>query len=84
MAAQHHTILTHPDFPQVLAKAIALEVSRVSKIVESHLSICCYVSPESKWGAGDAVECRQIAVVHDIATEQEFCSAHYGMDVRRG
>jgi len=83
MAAQNLTTLTRSEFPQVLAQALNQEVTRVNRVVEAHLSICCYVSAESRWRACDAVECRQIATIHDIATEQEYCAAHY-RDVQRG
>jgi hypothetical protein len=44
---------------------------------QPQLSPCCHESAESRWGAGDAISCTQPAVIHDVATEQDYCFAHY-------
>jgi hypothetical protein len=85
MAAKTLPVLTHPSFPQVFAAAISARVNRICfpNQPQTHLSVCCYESPESSWGAADAIACNQTAMVHDVATEQDYCFAHYKA-VRRG
>jgi hypothetical protein len=74
MAHSTLPVLTHPHFPQVFAAALN---SQVNRAVQPALSLCCYVSPESSWGACDSIECREVAVVHDVATEMDYCARHY-------
>lgn len=50
---------------------------------QPQVSLCCHVSPESSWGAGDALECNQPAVVHHVATEMDYCARHW-KEVGRG
>jgi hypothetical protein len=85
MAQRTLPVLTHPAFPQVFAAAISQEVNRVAFPVppQIQLSTCCYESPESSWGAADAIACRRVAVVYDVATEMDYCALHY-REVRRG
>jgi hypothetical protein len=84
MAQRTLPVLTHPAFPQVLAAALGQEVNQVAAFpVPTQLSVCCYESPESSWGAADAIACRRVAVVHDVATEMDYCALHY-REVRRG
>jgi len=70
--------LSHPAFPQVFRAAIAQEVTRVS----TQLSLCCYESP-AEGLCGGGYPCNEIAVVHDVATELDYCWRHY-QGVRRG
>jgi hypothetical protein len=80
MAQRSLAVLTHPSFPQVFAQALNQEVTRVAP----QLSVCCYESPESYWGACDGgIRCTRTATIHDVATEQDYCFAHY-REVRRG
>jgi hypothetical protein len=85
MAHSTLPVLTHPSFPQVFAAAISAEVNRVCFPVptQPQLSICCFTSPESSWGACDSIECRDVATVHDVATELDYCARHFRA-VRRG
>jgi hypothetical protein len=72
----HSTLpsLTHPSFPQVFEAATAQLVDRLTV---PQISICCYESPESRWGACDGgIPCNQPAVVVDVATELEYCARH--------
>jgi hypothetical protein len=57
-------VSARPQFPQGLNSVIPP-------------SICCHVTPETSWGAGDAFECNQLAVVHHVATEMDYCAAHW-------
>lgn len=60
-----------PSFPQVLSQALDQEITRVPQ-----LSVCCYVYPVEGF-AGGGYECGEVAVVHQIATEQDFCARHW-------
>jgi hypothetical protein len=67
----HSTLpsLTHSEFPQVFTQAIDQLVSSIS--------ICCYESPESSYGACDGgIPCRERATVVDVSTELEYCARH--------
>ncbi len=84
MAAHDLTVLRSPDFPQVLRDAIDRAVTRVCQAQdESYLSCCSYESPESRYGACDAVPCIRKATVHHLESEQEFCLDHF-QEVSRG
>jgi|HubBroStandDraft_4_1064222.scaffolds.fasta_scaffold05566_16 hypothetical protein len=73
MAHSTLPVFSHPDFPQVFEAALNQLVTRQVP----QLSPCCYESAESRWGAGDAIACTQPAVIHDVATELDYCFAHY-------
>lgn len=82
MAQRTLSVLTHPSFPQVFAAAISQSVNRVCDTPQ--LTICCYQDPESSWGACDGgYLCNELAVVHDVSTELDYCFKHYRM-VSRG
>jgi hypothetical protein len=77
-------VLTHPQFPQVLTRALNQEVTRVT----SHpaLSLCCHETVVEDGGTGEfnqAFPCVQPATIHDLATEQDYCFEHFRA-VRRG
>jgi hypothetical protein len=74
-------VLSCPAFPQAVIDAALDRILAIPK-----LGTCCYESPETSWGAGDGVPCTQTAIVHDLASELEFCAAHFARvsGVRRG
>jgi hypothetical protein len=74
--AQHSLpVLSHPAFPQVFEAAIDQQVRRL--FPQPALSVCCYQSPETFWGACDGIACLQPATIHDVATELDYCFTHY-------
>jgi hypothetical protein len=75
------SVLAHSQFPQVFESAIDQMVTRIS--AKPQLGICCYETPESRWGACDGEPCRSLAVVHDLGTDLEFCVRHF-FEVNRG
>jgi hypothetical protein len=54
-----------------------------AKTFQPAISLCCYVPPETSWGACDGVECSAAAVIHDLASEQDYCAKHW-REVGRG
>lgn len=66
MAGQHLTVLDSPAFPQAFDHLI----DRVSRIIgEAQLGQC--------WYADEHCDCRDLATVHHLASEQEFCERHF-------
>ncbi len=80
MAHSTLPVFRSPAFPQVFAAALTQEVTRVS--AHPQLSLCCYVSPVIGIADG-GYECKEPAVVHHVATEQDYCARHY-REVGRG
>ena len=76
MAAQHLTVLSRPQFPQVFEDAIHYEIRRVSAIVDQVLLGTCAFDDEH-------CDCRQPAVVHHLETESNYCLRHF-QAVNRG
>lgn len=67
MASNNLPSLTHPDFPQVFSPAIDQMVTRIA--AQPQLHACDYE---------DAFcDCRDAAVVHDLATDFEYCVYHF-------
>ena len=86
MAQRTLSVLTHPSFPQVFAAAISAEVNRVCFPVpptQLTVSICCYETRETSWGACDGQVCRNVASITDVATGLDYCAAHH-REVSRG
>ena len=84
MAHSILSVVSSPDFPQLLRSAIDRAVTRtLERIAESNLSCCSYESPESRVGACDGLPCVQKATVHHLQAEQEYCLRHFE-EVRRG
>ena len=76
MAAQHLTALSSPEFPQVLDRSLNQLFERVDRILaQSYLSECDF---EDQYG-----DCRNVATVHHLASEHEFCERHFKV-VNRG
>ena len=70
MAAQHLTALASPEFPQVFDASLNQLFQRVDRIyAASLLSICDF---EDQYG-----DCREVATVHHLASEHEFCLRHF-------
>ena len=77
MAAQHLTALSSPEFPQALSVSLDRLIDRVEIIVARNylLSPCDF---EDQYG-----DCREVATVHHLASEHEFCLRHFQV-VQRG
>jgi hypothetical protein len=76
MAAQHLTALSSPEFPQVFDRCLDQLFQRVERILAaSYLSTCAF---EDQFG-----DCREVATVHHLASEHEFCLRHF-QAVNRG
>ena len=78
MSAKTLPVLTHPSFPQVFAAAIRSEVNRVCFPDQPRiqLSFCCRETVISDGSTGEfnrAFPCSRPAVIHDLATEQDYC-----------
>lgn len=74
MAARSLPVLTHPTFPQVLDALMGREVQRVEKI----LGLCCWESPESRYGACDGgFPCHEPAVVTHLEHQVPYCLSHF-------
>ena len=71
MAAQHLTILSAPNFPQVFDRALAQLDRLVTRTVSLHflLSQCDFED--------EHCDCRQRATVHQLATGKEYCLRHF-------
>ena len=67
MASRTLPSLTHSQFPQVFSSAIDSMVARIAAMPQLHA--CDYE---------DAFcDCRERAVVHDLATDFEYCVRHF-------
>ena len=76
MAVTHLTALSSPEFPQVFDRCLDQLFQRVERILAaSYLSICDF---EDQFG-----DCREVATVHHLASEHEFCLRHF-QAVNRG
>jgi hypothetical protein len=73
--------LSFPQAEQVFTHAMRRFGDRV--LEQPSFSVCCYVTPETSYGACDGQECLARAVVHDVATEMDYCAKHY-REVGRG
>jgi hypothetical protein len=72
VAAQHLTVLSHPDFPQVFPRAIDEEVARVERILL--LPACQHEIPG--FGPCDAQPCGRRAIASSIALQIPVCQSH--------
>jgi hypothetical protein len=75
MAHSTLPVFSHPHFPQVFNRTIDQAVRRL--LARPQLGVCCYESPETLPGACDGQPCYRAAIVHDLATDQEFCARHF-------
>ena len=70
MADQHLTALSSPEFPQVFDRCLDQLFQRVERILAaSYLSTCAF---EDQFG-----DCREVATVHHLKSEHEFCADHF-------
>ena len=70
MAVTHLTALSSPEFPQVFDASLNQLFQRVDRILAaSYLSTCAF---EDQFG-----DCREVATVHHLASEHEFCADHF-------
>ena len=70
MADQHLTALSSPEFPQVFDASLNQLFQRVDRILAaSYLSTCAF---EDQFG-----DCREVATVHHLKSEHEFCERHF-------
>ena len=70
MADQHLTALSSPEFPQVFDASLNQLFQRVDRILAaSYLSTCDF---EDQYG-----DCREVATVHHLKSEHEFCERHF-------
>jgi hypothetical protein len=77
MADQHLTALSSPEFPQVFDGSLDRLFERVDRIyAASLLSTCDF---EDQYG-----DCREVATVHHLASEHEFCERHFAVVNRKG
>jgi hypothetical protein len=67
MAAETLPVLSHPSFPQVFTAAMDWETSRILAAIRLH---CCDFEDEY-------CDCRDLATVHHLASEQDFCLRHF-------
>jgi hypothetical protein len=72
VAAQHLTVLSHPDFPQVFPRAIDQEVTRVERILL--LPTCQHEVPGFR--PCDAQPCGRRATASSIALQIPVCPSH--------
>ena len=86
MAAQHLTILSTPNFPQVLYSAIDRALEREIGQIERQVSVAFAKVHLSQCDWSDEFcDCFQRATVHDLKSEQEFCLRHFAeVEARRG
>ena len=74
MAAQHLTALSSPEFPQVLHDSVERIIDAVDRVLAAH-SLNYLLSPcdfEDQFG-----DCREVATVHHLKSEHEFCARHF-------
>jgi hypothetical protein len=86
MAAQHLTTVPLAEFPQVLHSTLQsgldCEIQSLDRLVARafahvHLTQCFW--------SDEHCDCRQLATVHDLHSEQEFCLRHFAeVEKRRG
>lgn len=78
MAAQHLTVSPLSEFPQVLHSTLEFgldcEIQSLDRLVSRafarvHLTTCDF---EDEW-----CDCHQVATVHQLATEKEYCLRHF-------
>lgn len=71
MAAQHLTALASPEFPQVLTDSIERIIDVVDVVLARNapLSQCDFSDQDC--------DCREVATVHHLQSEQEFCARHF-------
>ncbi|HZW05371.1 MAG TPA: hypothetical protein VFF58_00555 [Candidatus Nitrosotalea sp.] len=74
MAHSTLAVLSSPDFPQAFAAALDRELAQIERLVlraeaRVHLTRCFWEDQHC--------DCRELATVHHLASEQEFCLRHF-------
>ena len=67
MAASNLSVSPRSAFPQVFTRSI----DRFTRSIldRPKLGVCCY--------SGPGFDCNQPAIVHDLASEMEYCAKHF-------
>jgi hypothetical protein len=69
-------LLSSTGFPQDFISAFEQMIRRIA--AKPRLGTCSWQSPESSSGACNGGHpCSKAAVVHDLASDQEFCARHF-------
>ena len=74
MAAQHLTVLTHPEFPQVLDGSLSRLDQMVTRVLAK--TAVTYLLGQCNF-EDEYCDCREPATVHHLESEQEFCLRHF-------
>jgi hypothetical protein len=80
MAQPSLPVLSHPSFPQVLARTLEQEVNRVC---QPQLFDPCSRTYELLYGSGQFVSCGRRATIVNVSTEEPFCFSCW-LEVGRG
>ena len=75
MAHPTLAVLSLLEFSQLLGDRALAWTDQI--LARAELFPCRYESPESSYGACDGVPCGAKATVLDLASEQEYCLAHF-------
>ena len=76
MAYPTLAVLPLPESPQVLGNRALARINQI--LARAELSPCCYESPESSYGACDGgLPCYELATIHHLASELEYCEQHF-------
>ena len=71
MAVTHLTALSSPEFPQVLTDSIERIIDVVDVVLARN-------APLSQCDFSDQYcDCREVATVHHLKSEHEFCARHF-------
>jgi hypothetical protein len=70
MAAHDLTVLSAPNFHSVLDSSIQQDLALVDRVLACVHLTTCYWSDEH-------CDCREVATVHHLASELEFCERHF-------
>ena len=77
MAHSTLSVLAHPRFPQQFEAAFQQFVTRIRREV---LGSCCHEIRVSHGSTGEFDEsfpCRNLATVHHLDSDQEYCAKHF-------
>jgi hypothetical protein len=70
------TVLSLPECSQVLGDRALARSDQI--LARAKLSPCCHEYPESSYGASDGgFPCYELATVHHLASELEYCEEHF-------
>jgi hypothetical protein len=66
----------HPVFYEIVGRFIPIHSPAIQPPIAPPQSECCYTS--------EFCDCRELATVHHLETEQDLCARHWRKVVRRG